>query len=194
MRMSTTMQTGNRFFDFANPESHDYCLIEIATALSKHCRYNGHCNGFYSVAQHSVYVCDNVDHPYKFQALMHDAAEAYTGDIVTPLKQMLPEFKKIEHRIEQAIYKYYDLPEKLDPSIKEADTRMLLTEKRDIMPEIDEPGEWKYYTDNFEPYNHFEIKHRWEPVYAKDIFIHYFLAYAPEPIRETLTVQIRNAA
>ena len=183
------MQTGNRFFDFANPESHDYCLIEIATALSKHCRYNGHCNGFYSVAQHSVYVCANVPDPYKFQALMHDAAEAYTGDIVTPLKQMLTDFKKIEHRIEQAIYKYYDLPEQLDPCIKEADTRMLLTEKRDIMPEIEEPGEWKYYTDNFEPYPDISIIKQWDHEIAKEAFLDCLVLCAPTHIANDLTTK-----
>jgi hypothetical protein len=65
---------------------------------------------------------------------LHDAAEAYLGDVSTPLKQLIPEYKVIEHRVERVICQAFDLPYPLDPSIKQADLRMLVTEKRDLMP------------------------------------------------------------
>jgi 5'-deoxynucleotidase YfbR-like HD superfamily hydrolase len=65
---------------------------------------------------------------------MHDAAEAYLGDVSTPLKQLIPDYKAIEHRVEKVICVAFGLPFPLDPCVKRADLRMLVTEKRDLMP------------------------------------------------------------
>jgi 5'-deoxynucleotidase YfbR-like HD superfamily hydrolase len=81
---------------------------------------------------------------FALQGLLHDAAEAYLGDVSTPLKQLIPEYKVIEHRVERVICQAFDLPFPLDPSIKQADLRMLVTEKRDLMPR---PTKNNYTTD-----------------------------------------------
>lgn len=67
-------------------------LDDIAQSLSLICRYNGHIPSFYSVAEHSVRVSMWLYfHLYPLEdqlaGLMHDAAEAYVGDMVRPLKR-----------------------------------------------------------------------------------------------------------
>ena len=77
--------TGRKFFPL-NPRARDLCIEDIAHALAMTCRYNGHCSEFYSVAQHSCIVSDLCEERWKMAGLMHDAAEAYLGDVVSPVK------------------------------------------------------------------------------------------------------------
>lgn len=134
--MNTTIATvgGNRI-NFSNPEDNVYDVNDIAFALSNICRFNGHCMKFYSVAEHSVYVSRLVPDEYKLLGLFHDAAEAFMGDVTTPLKALLPEYKELEHAMEAAIYKQFGLTEiaKNYQVIKNADIQMVLTEKRDLL-------------------------------------------------------------
>lgn len=78
-----------RMIDYANPSPDDIYINDIATALSRECRYAGHASHFYSVAQHSV-LCSRIVHPnLAIEALLHDAAEAYIKDLPVSLKRML---------------------------------------------------------------------------------------------------------
>jgi len=118
-------------------------LSDIALGLSRTARFNGQTTEFYSVAQHSCLVADSVPSRLRLAALLHDAAEYATGDIVSPLKAFFPEFKLIEHRIEKAIFSKFgivisDYDKKI---IKSADLRALATEKRDLMPNSTEQWE-----------------------------------------------------
>ena len=99
-----------------------------AHALARICRYNGHVEGFLSVAEHSLDVVErlrDMGAPVEVQAqgLLHDAAEAYLGDMVGPLKHhpAMQEFRDAEKRVEAAIAARFGLPEQLDPRVKEAD-------------------------------------------------------------------------
>lgn len=123
-----------RKVDYANPSPEDINIVDIATALSRECRYAGHASHFYSVAQHSV-LCSRIVSPeHAVEALLHDAAEAYLKDIPTPLKRMLPDYKVIEARFDLAIRVQFGLPLEPSQAIKVADNILLVTEVRDLFP------------------------------------------------------------
>lgn len=105
-------------------------LTDIAHGLSHLCRFTGQCDRFYSVAEHSVLVSQLVAPEHAFPALMHDAAEAFIGDVAKPLKILLPEYAIIEERMEAAIAKRFILPYPMHPDIKKADLQMLAVERR----------------------------------------------------------------
>lgn len=104
-------------FDLVNPNSTMVNIVDIATGLAHNPHFNGQSPRFFSVAQHSVMVLERYEKEnpeafagVKLLALLHDAAEAYTGDIIKPLKVLLPEFKAIEERIMKAICFKFDIP------------------------------------------------------------------------------------
>lgn len=143
--MWTVTNTGRMFrYDKFDPAA--VCLEDIAHALSFQCRYNGHCHAFYTTAEHSMHIADCIarrhkDNPNKkkvnrlvAQALLHDAAEAYVGDMPGPFKAMMPEFDKYEKDLMSKIFTKYKLPKLLNREVKEIDMRILLNEKAVLFP------------------------------------------------------------
>lgn len=99
--------TGKKYH-FLNPSVDEVCIKDIAQALSMNCRYSGHVNKFYSVAEHSCIVADYVfrktgDKREALSALLHDASEAYLTDIPRPMKPFLVGYSDIEKRAEDVI-------------------------------------------------------------------------------------------
>ena len=123
---------GGNFFDLLKPEEYEYDIDEIATALSNICRYTGHVNRFYSVAEHSVLVSKLLPDGLALSGLLHDASEAFIGDVSSPLKKLLPEYKKIEEGIQTAIANHFGLEYPFPKEIHEADKRMYWQERQEV--------------------------------------------------------------
>lgn len=145
-----TTFTGIQFM-LANPTEDMISLDDIAHALSMICHFGGHTAQFFSVAQHSVLVAraarivsSGEEEPFdpKFRrlfcqwALMHDAAEAYIGDVTRPLKVLLPDYRLIENRISLAVAKRFGmttLPEEIYARLKRVDDSILKLEAKMLM-------------------------------------------------------------
>ncbi len=100
-------------------------INDIAHALSHQCRFGGHLSEFYSVAQHSLYVTEMTIQPYKLQALMHDASEAYLLDIPSPIKARLADYKEIEDNLMKIIARKFNFQYPLSDEVKICDKAML---------------------------------------------------------------------
>lgn len=138
--MSTETRTGDwvqtytgRGFYPLDPRVEDIDPIDIAHALSLLCRYGGHVSRFYSVAEHCVLMSQAVSPENALWALLHDATEAYVGDVVRPLKQMLPDYIEIEKDLMAVICRKYGLTLDMPEEVYAADTRILLDEKKVLM-------------------------------------------------------------
>ena len=133
--------SGNRFYPL-RPHIDRVAIEDIAHGLAYQCRFNGQTKTFYSIAQHSLIVASLVPPPLRLAALLHDAAEAYLGDMVKPLKVLMPEFAALEDRVTAIIAATYGIDFSDYAPIKRADLIALATEKRDLMPHSAE--RWAY--------------------------------------------------
>lgn len=99
-----TTVSGHRF-DLSRPDPSDFTIPDIATGLSNICRFNGQVREFYSVAQHSMLVSQLVPSYLRRRALLHDASEAYLGDLSRHLKHSdrLAGYREFENRLQGVI-------------------------------------------------------------------------------------------
>lgn len=123
--------------DIGNMSEKDINLRDISHHLGKICRYGGSLpiDVHYSVAQHSIllakYACDE-GYPLEVQRalLLHDATEAYLGDIVSGLKKYLPDYTRIESELDAIIKRKYNITESTYTKqiVKEFDSRIIMDE------------------------------------------------------------------
>lgn len=172
--MSCWIQTYNNEavdFDDLRPESIRF--HDIAHALSGEPRFSAQTDQVYSVAQHSVLIARELPPELKWQGLMHDAAEAYLKDLSAPVKKWMRKhdggvsaYDVLERKVWTVIATKFGLPLELDPRVKDADLRMLATEKKCLFNE-EEPRPWNL---THRPYGGLTIV-PWERHYAKNAFL-----------------------
>jgi len=164
--------SGGKFYPF-DPEPQDVHLADIAHALSNVCRFAGHVREHYSIAQHSVLVSEAVPADAALWGLLHDAAEAYTGDLSRPIRQglristmegELAIFDSIERRILECIADRFGLPQVIPASVWYADNMLLAAEARDLFvtPPVDgwNKGLPAPSKEEIVPWSHEVAKHR----------------------------------
>lgn len=139
-----------KHFDLLDPKPELVDPRDIVYALANICRFTGHVRPFYSVAQHCVHVAKLVSPAARAWGLLHDAAEAYVGDINQPLHvAMRMTIKPIERKIAEAIRQRFgiELTPDIETEVHEADLTMLATEARDLLP----GGPIERWTDALKP-------------------------------------------
>ncbi len=164
------MMTTGANFDLVQGTIDDINIEDIARALSNQCRYNGNVNRFYSVAEHCVLVSDYVLKKTKirsiaYNALMHDAAEAYLGDLSGPLKKLLAaSYEEVENRIEGLIARKFNLVRPWHEEIRFADDGIVFDEYKRLIEPEQGPCPWRS--------GGLGIKiHCWPPVVAEHRFL-----------------------
>ncbi|ERG97578.1 MAG: hypothetical protein J07HQX50_01605 [Haloquadratum sp. J07HQX50] len=121
-------------FDLFAPDPADVALEDTAARLAHTCRFGGHCREFYSVAHHSLHVSAELFDAsacLRLLGLLHDASEAYLGDIPRPLKAAHDVFERIESDILDAVWASFDGGSQTDDEwdrIMAADDRLLAYE------------------------------------------------------------------
>ncbi len=120
-------------FDLRDPRPEMVCLEDIVHSLSLMNRFNGAALFPYSVAQHSLHVAELLPPALRLDGLLHDAAEAYIGDMVSPLKQVLPEYKAVEARISAVVAEVFGLIHPEPPEVKRADLAVLAAEREQVL-------------------------------------------------------------
>lgn len=104
-------------FSLTSPKTSMVDIEDIARGLAYKPHFSGFSPRFFSIAEHCLMVEDMMahyspmDYEARLMALLHDASEAYTGDVIKPLKNLLPNFVVMEKRIQNVIYlKYCIMP------------------------------------------------------------------------------------
>lgn len=149
-RLDAWMQTrSGQAYHFEDPTPESIRIDDIASSLSKICRFGGHTSEFYSVAEHSVLVSMVVPKEHAFAGLMHDATEAYVGDMVRPLKHAVGQaYSRLEAIAWAEICRKFGIMPFLDKSVKHADNTVLLRERDALMAAPPIPWSW---ADGLEP-------------------------------------------
>lgn len=166
--------TGQKF-RIDDPKQETINIEDIAHALSMICRYAGHSKFFYSVAQHcylASFLCP--DH-LRLAVLLHDAAEAYLGDVTKPLKYYFGgKYIHMEVKIQNAInFKYgVSLTEQDILKIKMADLQMLKLEAQNVLAN-NPVDNWHKNLPDQDAFK--TIEQGWVPEYAKVSFLDRFL-------------------
>lgn len=112
--------SGKRVDPF-NMKADDIDIQDISHSLSMQCRYNGHLGRFYSVAEHCVLVSQLVPAEQKLWGLLHDATEAYVGDLISPIKRKMDDFVLLEDEIHGAVSQHFGLTSYIPDLVHNAD-------------------------------------------------------------------------
>jgi 5'-deoxynucleotidase YfbR-like HD superfamily hydrolase len=121
-----------------DPDPETIRLDDIAHHIARIHRYTGGTE--WSVAAHSLCVAMLVPPEFKLEALLHDAHEAYVGDVSAPVKAAMRElvvieqyegsvFDLIEEDFERVVREKFRLPDEKSEEVHRADMVMCVMER-----------------------------------------------------------------
>ena len=126
--------TKGELIDIFNMKDEDITINDIVMALPNICRYGGRIQYHYSVAQHAVELARWLTKQGKQHlvphALLHDACEAYIGDIIYPIKIQMPQFLELEDKITNLVYKKYGVDPDLHKEFDFYDKGIVINEMK----------------------------------------------------------------
>lgn len=138
-----------------DPQPEDISILDIARGLVLVPRFGGQTRFPYTVAQHSLAVAEHVKEEYKLSGILHDSAEGYYGDIVSPVKHNIPAYMDIEDKLMRVIADKYGFIWPLPVNVKAVDNRMYNTEAMQLQPagnEADPKGSYKGMVLHYMPW------------------------------------------
>jgi hypothetical protein len=156
-----------------SPSADEIDIEDVAHSLSQMCRFLGHTDGFYSIAQHSVLVSELVPRQDALWGVLHDASEAFLCDLPAPIKRD-PEmgfYRIAEDRLMRAICRKFGLRPEMPASVMAADKVALATEFRDVTT-MDDP-DWIVAECGVAPLSDYAI-FPWPAAVAEDRFLRRF--------------------
>lgn len=136
IRNATLMDGSGRFIRPFRPECKEVDLNVIGTALSRIMRFFGQTE--LSVAQHCVNMAKifffQGEIEFAKQALLHEIAEAFMGDLASPLKKAFPIYKEIEEYLIKKVYLCYGLSYPMAKEVHVLDKSIMINEALKFMP------------------------------------------------------------
>lgn len=194
--------SGRQFWPF-DARVEEIFIDDIAHSLSLQTRWNGHCTRFYSIAEHSIACAETAYRQYSIMSrsediraiwrwcLLHDAAEAYLGDIIRPIKRFLfitgqhgeEPLRAFENHILKLIAERFGLPWPMPEAVHEIDNRMLVTEARALTRFIVEDEHWVNQKSwaHIQGYEDLELRER-SMEQTRDHFLELFHRYFPRHV------------
>lgn len=156
INLTKMIVASGRYFDLEHPEQTPPDVHDIAFALARINRFTG--ARAYTVAEHSLHVSSLLwssyqaagQDPYRgaLLGLLHDAHEAYTGDISRPVQRALPvqamiAIQALRNRVQDEIWNVLRIPPPRPhewEKIHKADNQALEMERRHFWP--DDSADW----------------------------------------------------
>lgn len=129
-KMNTLQLLSGNVLDYDQPSALVFERDDILIPLANNARWAGQLplGRWYSILQHSWNTAQIVEPAFKREAAWHDRSEAFTNDLVTPLKRMFPPLKELEIELEIRTAEVLDLPMVMSREVKLADLQMLALE------------------------------------------------------------------
>jgi len=159
--------TGVQFYPFrATPEMIN--IEDIAHQLAYQTRYRGALEDYYSIAEHCVLGSQVIDPNYALEFLLHDAEEAYLGDMSAPIKRFMPDFARLGDEIRDVIFNKYGLTAGVSEAVHQLDLAICITEKTDGFADSLDWG-WENTVDKLEL-----VPQYWSPQESEDLFLSRF--------------------
>lgn len=152
--MTAIATVSGRVIDYLNPDPAQISLDDLHLALGREPRYAGQTCRPYSVAQHSLLVAHLVPRAHRLHALLHDAAEAFTRDVPSPMKEAMrglarltghqSPYDVIEHGIWKAICRRFDLSPEMPEAVTAADALAMVIEAPVLQPKGWKHAVWDF--------------------------------------------------